>query len=244
MAHTNRIRILVLHDDPVARAGIAAAFQNYHDLEVVHADDQPADTSKITVAPSMHSADVVVTNYETGVALTGHESRRGSTGSPWKIVILTARDREWEIRSAIERGVRGYMLAGCGLDELAHGVRAVHWGARHLSPQAAQRLADSVSGESLTGREEEVLRLVVEGLGNKAIARRLSIAVGTVKSHLKGVFDKLGVESRTQAICSAARRGLLQDIPANPVSNGVSAMNHGGSSSSAPQMSRSQSQQW
>ena len=68
MAHTNRIRILVLHDDPVARAGIEAAFQNYHDLEVVNADDGPANTSEITVAPSMHSADVVVTNYETGVA--------------------------------------------------------------------------------------------------------------------------------------------------------------------------------
>lgn len=227
MAHTNRIRVLVLHDDPVARAGLAAAFQAYDDLEVVNAENRSADTSEVTVAPLMHLADVVVTSYETGVALTGHESRRGSTGRLCKIVILTARDREWEIRSAIERGVRGYLLVGCGLDELANGVRAVHLGARHLSPQVARRLADSVSGETLTGREEEVLRLVVEGLGNKAIARRLTIAVGTVKSHLKGVFDKLGVESRTQAICSTARRGLLQDIPPNPVSKSASAMRLG-----------------
>ena len=244
MAHANRIRILVLHDDPIARAGLAAAFQKYHDLEIVNADDDLAEASEIRSTPSTHLADVVVTSYESGVALTGRDSRRGSTGSPCKIIILTARDREWEIRSAIERGVRGYMLVGCGLDELADGVRAVHWGARHLSPQVAQRLADSVSGETLTGREEEVLRLVVEGLGNKAIARRLVIAVGTVKSHLKGVFDKLGVESRTQAICSAVRRGLLQDVPASPAHTGASAMNGGGGSSSASQMSRSQSQQW
>ena len=63
----------------------------------------------------------------------------------------------------------------------------------------------------MTARESEVLRLVVEGVGNKSIARRLTIAVGTVKSHLKAIFGKLSVESRTQAIAVAERRGLLMD---------------------------------
>ena len=77
----------------------------------------------------------------------------------------------------------------------------------------AQRLGDSLSGEALTSREEEVLRLVVDGLCNKSIARCLDISVGTVKSHLKGIFDKLNVKSRTQALCAAERRGLLGPLP-------------------------------
>ena len=66
MAHANRIRILVLHDDPIARAGLAAAFRKYHDLEIVNADDELAEASEIRSAPSTHLADVVVTSYESG----------------------------------------------------------------------------------------------------------------------------------------------------------------------------------
>ena len=123
--------------------------------------------------------------------------------------------------------MRGYLLVGCSLDDLAAGVRAVHRGARHLSPQVAARLAESISIEPLTAREEEVLRLVVEGLCNKAIGRRLGIAVGTVKSHLKSTFDKLNVESRTQAVAVVERRGLLrqslEDGPANSQAERASA---------------------
>ncbi len=106
-------------------------------------------------------------------------------------------------------GVRGYFLVGCTVDELAAGIRTAHRGAFHLSPQIASRLADSILFEALTAREEQVLRLVVEGHCNKAIGRQLGIAVGTVKSHLKSTFDKLRVESRTQAIVAVERRGLL-----------------------------------
>jgi DNA-binding NarL/FixJ family response regulator len=127
-----------------------------------------------------------------------------------KVLVIAGIDREWEIRSALERGVRGYLLVGCSLEELMEGVRVVHRGARYLSPQVATRLAESISLEPLTSREEEVLRLVVEGLCNKAVGRRLGIAVGTVKSHLKSTFDKLKVESRTQAIAVVERRGLLR----------------------------------
>ncbi|MEO9063630.1 MAG: LuxR C-terminal-related transcriptional regulator [Burkholderiaceae bacterium] len=73
-----------------------------------------------------------------------------------------------------------------------------------------------MSVEPLTAREEEVLRLVVEGLCNKSIGRRLDIAVGTVKSHLKSSFDKLDVCSRTQAMAAVERRGLLREPPQRP----------------------------
>lgn len=84
-------------------------------------------------------------------------------------------------------------------------------GARALSRRIAQQLAESMTGSQLTSREMEILKLVVDGMGNKLIARRLGIAVGTVKSHMKSIFDKLDVESRTQAIAVSIRRGLLSE---------------------------------
>lgn len=198
MHFDDRIQIRVVHADPIAQAGLAAAFSRYPDLEVRDGPPRPELD---------RCAQVVVADYANGVALASRYARDFS--SSLKVVVIAGIDREWEIRTALERGVRGYLLGGGPLDELAAGVRAVHRGARHLSPHVAARLAESVSREALTAREEEVLRLVVEGLSNKAIATRLGIAVGTVKSHLKPIFDKLQVQSRTQAVSMVERRGLL-----------------------------------
>jgi DNA-binding NarL/FixJ family response regulator len=186
----DRIGIRVEHGDPVAHEGLSAALGRYPDLEV-RDDHSPVD--------------VAVTDYSRGVELAA----RAPAPSP-KVLIVAGIDREWEIRSAMECGVRGYVLVGCALAELVAGVRAVYRGARYLSPQVAARLAESMCGQALTAREEEVMRLVVEGLGNKAIGRQLGIAEGTVKSHLKAAFEKLNVRSRTQAVAAVERRGLLR----------------------------------
>ena len=199
MSLTRRIRILVLHRDPVAHVGLSVAFNNRADFEVCAASNSALP----------YAADVVIADYSQGVALAETIAGRPSRTMGPKVVVIAGIDREWEIRSALERGVRGYLLVGCSLEELVEGVRVVHRGARYLSPQVATRLAESISLEPLTSREEEVLRLVVEGLCNKAVGRQLGIAVGTVKSHLKSAFDKLKVQSRTQAIAVVERRGLL-----------------------------------
>lgn len=208
MSFTHCIRILVLHDDPVTRAGLEAAFGNFSDFEVQKPPHPEPDPSP-SADPGQCSAQVVVADHPNGVALATRIARQGNPPGCPRVVIIAGMDREWEIRSALESGVRGYLLVGCAVDELAASVRTVHRGAFHLSPPIASRLADSISFEALTSREEQVLRLVVEGLCNKAIGRQLGIAVGTVKSHLKSTFDKLHVESRTQAIVAVERRGLL-----------------------------------
>jgi DNA-binding NarL/FixJ family response regulator len=209
MSTDHRIRLLVIHNDPLVQAGLTVALHQYPDLEVQNGWD-PLAGQPSPVRPQPHlRVDVVVADYANGVALAMGDVHAENPTVP-KVVVVAGIDREWEIRSAMERGVRGYLLVGCGLDELAAGVRAVHRGARYLSPQVAARLAESTLIEALTARESEVLRLVVEGLCNKAIGRRLGIAVGTVKSHLKSAFDKLNVESRTQAVAAVERRGLLQ----------------------------------
>lgn len=206
MTYYSAIRVLILHADPVAREGLASAFGRCTELSLVDID---ADASHLSWQPDAFGADVVVADHGNALAYLRRPAARPALRG--KVLVIASACREWEIRSALESGARGYVVVGCGLDELVTGVRAVHRGERFLSPQIALRMAEILTCEPLTSREEEVLRLLVEGLGNKLIARRLGIAVGTVKSHLKGIFDKLQVQSRTQAICAAERRGLLRE---------------------------------
>lgn len=223
MGYAQRIRVFLLHDDPIAHAGLSAALSRYPDIEIVNPDVD------FDLSPTRGNSDVVLADYTNGIDLAQPGPRRAMTEGEPRILIIAASVREWEVRCALARGVLGYVLAGGGLDELAAAIRAVRLGMRHLSPQVAQNLADCLSGDPLTFRETQVLRLVVEGLPNKAIARKLDIAVGTVKSHLKGVFDKLNVDSRTQAICAAERRGLLcEESPSSrrSIARGPQAQEH------------------
>lgn len=218
------IKVLVRHADPVSRVGLVSTFRDCTDFVVLDDDDGAADRPTPR-PPAQPCADVIVADYESALALVGSTSAGTHFGAnagarpathtrsrpAEKVLVLSGSSREWEIRSALASGVHGILLVGCALDELAHAVRTVHRGQRYLSPPVASRLAETLALEPLTAREEEVLRLLVEGLGNKSIARRLDIAVGTVKSHLKGIFEKLQVSSRTQAIHVAGRRGLLRE---------------------------------
>ena len=205
MPPSEPIRVLVFHDDPLTRIGLVAALGSFTDI-------QPAISDLSRFDPLRSEAlfvDVLVADYSNGIGLAECFTRLSAARIRPKIMIVTANDAEWEIRYAMERNIGGYLLAGCPLDHLAIGVRTVHQGARYFSPGVTQRLAESLSAEPLTSREEAVLQLVVDGLCNKAIASRLGVAVGTVKTHLRTIFDKLEVETRTQAVIVVARRGLL-----------------------------------
>jgi two-component system NarL family response regulator len=191
------IRILVTHSDPVAHAGLTSALNAYADFEVEDYRESEA----------LFESDVIAANFDLGMAIL---SSARSLGRSVKVLIVTNNDRECDIRRALKQGARGYVLQGCSLDELAAAVREAVAGGVHLGASIAQRLAESIYGDPLTAREEEVLGHVVEGLCNKEIARELDLAVGTVKSHLRAVYAKLDVKSRTHAVAVARRRGLLQ----------------------------------
>ena len=202
----DRIRILIVHDDPIVEAGLSSGLRRYADFDARERDS----THKVQAIRAPSPPDVVVADYEHGVCLAADARCSPVHDKGPRVVIVGGVDREWEIKSALGCGVRGYMLVGCSIDELAHAVRTVYRGMRCFSPCVTERLAESLSLEALTTREEDVLCLVAEGLGNKAISRRLEIAVGTVKSHLKAAFEKLDVRSRTQAVAAVERRGLLR----------------------------------
>jgi len=206
MLRTQTVRVLILHQDPLISAGIATALRKNADLEVVETEpDAHAGT-----LPSWR-IDVVVADYDTALEIVSNDRLeafpRGT--APINVLIVTRCESEWQIRYALERGIRGYLLLGCTHEELAEAVRVLHRGSRHLSAVVAQRVADSLAFEMPTVRELDVLRLLARGHGNKAIALKLNIAVGTVKSHVKAILQKLDAATRTEAAAVADRRGLL-----------------------------------
>jgi len=195
-----RLNVLVRHAEPLLAVGLVAALRQQPDFEVlVHGVDDLA---------ACEAVDVVVADYEAGLELAAEGPRHA------RVMVVTLNSREQEIRVALQGGVHGYLLLGCGLDELAAGVRTVGLGSRYLCLAAAQRIAESMTREALTAREDDVLRLLALGHGNKAIARELGIAIGTVKAHMKGIMQKLDAASRTEAASIAVRRGLLE-LPAH-----------------------------
>jgi DNA-binding NarL/FixJ family response regulator len=188
------INILVEHDDALLQAGLAALLAPMSDLKLLRDEGM--------------SVDVIITDYNAGLRRL---RQLGDRIAGPRIVVLTRRDSEIDIRCALSQGVDGYMIIGCSVDGIADAVRAVHQGLRHLDPMAAHRIAESMFHEQLTGRETQVLQLVATGCANKVIAARLQIGVGTVKTHMRSLLDKLDVASRTEAAAVAQRRGLLRE---------------------------------
>ena len=198
--HLQPIRALVCHNDPLLAAGINAALVAALGIDVALASDHA----------SFPDAEVVVCDYESGMAWAHHRRFRssGARHGPG-VVIVTWRASEADVRLALQSGISGYLLSNCGLNELVDAVRNVGRGSPYLGEVAASLVAKSLTRTPLTTRESEILRLIASGMPNKLIASQLNIALGTVKAHARTILDKLDARSRTQATVIAAERGLL-----------------------------------
>jgi DNA-binding NarL/FixJ family response regulator len=192
------VSVMILCADSVIAAGLAKVLHECAGFQVVPGA-APGDF--IGDSPP---ADVVLTDYETALRVL-------ECAPQWakNVVIFTNYDSEAKICRALESGVGGYLLYGVGLPELFEGIRSVREGRVALSPLAAARITNRIRGEALTTREKSVLEQLMLGLSNKAIARTLNLSVGTVKSHVKSILEKLDAGSRTAAVITAQRRGLL-----------------------------------
>jgi len=128
-----------------------------------------------------------------------------------KIIILTTFDMDEDIQQALKAGAKSYLLKDIDADDLVQTMREVMSGKISISATVAAKLAERLTQLQLTAREHAVLKLVTEqSMPNKLIADQLGISEATVKTHLTNLFEKLGVNSRTEAIAVAARRGLVQ----------------------------------
>lgn len=206
------MRVLIVDDHPMVRQGLCAFLELADDLKVVgQAADLPsaaADARRLE--PDVVLLDLVVPGARGATAVAALRAACPAA----RILVLTSFGEPERVREALQAGAAGYLLKTVDPEDLLAAVRQVAGGRSVLDPEALRAVTRPTSrrlptGEALTGREQEVLRLISEGLGNKAIAQRLRIAEKTVKVHVGHIYGKLGVEGRAQALVLAARMGLV-----------------------------------
>jgi len=224
------IRLLVVDDHPVVRAGMIAMLSEEPGLDVVGQAGNGAEALALVPRlqpdvvlmdlrmPVMDGVEATrrITELRDEAADQGNQARgtESSARTGPHVLVLTTYDTDADIVTAVEAGARGYLLKDTPPAMLADAIRRAARGETVLAPAVAARLADRLRQPTtpvveLTARESEVLALVAEGLSNNEIGLRLFIGEATVKTHLLRTFAKLEVNDRTAAVTTAYRLGLL-----------------------------------
>ncbi|MCZ4511433.1 response regulator transcription factor [Streptomyces sp. ActVer] len=220
------LRVLVVDDQGVVRAGFAAMIDAEEDMTVVGeaADGAAAVRLAEELAPDVVVMDVRMPELD-GIAatriITGHQD------AP-RVLVLTTFDLDSYVFDALRAGASGFLLKDVHPAELLHGIRVVATGESVLAPSATRRLIGHYASgagtgtrsdtgprelDSLTGSQRNVLTLVASGLNNSEIAEELGITVGTVKSHVNALLRKLGLRDRVQVTILAYDLGLARPNP-------------------------------
>jgi DNA-binding NarL/FixJ family response regulator len=207
------IRVLIADDHGVIRDGLSRLIAGFDDMEVagVVADGREAVQRARETSPDVVLMDLDMPHVD-GIEAT----RRITAECPDSaVLVLTSFSDRPRILGAMEAGARGYLLKDASADAVAEGIRAAARDEAPLDPRAARTILAAHSEpdplDGFSDREREVLGLLVEGLPNKLIARRLEISEKTVKAHLTRIFREMDVTDRTQAALWAERHGLGAD---------------------------------
>lgn len=187
------VHVHIRHPEAIVSAGLSTLLVNCPDARL--ADQPPGRRGGV---------DVVLTDYADAMNRLPGAIERGE-----RIMIISEREREWDVRAAIAAGVHGYVPQRCEVAELHAALRALGQGQRYFNKELLACATQNLAAGALTSREGEVLELLALGSSNKRIAITLDIGVGTVKSHVKSLFCKLGATARTHAVVLATQRGLV-----------------------------------
>jgi len=210
--------MLLVDDHALFRRGLISLLSTQKDMEVVGeaADGLEALEKTRELMPDIILMDITMPNCD------GLEATRLILDEmPYvKIVMLTVSEEEGNLYEAVKSGAKGYLLKNLEPDLLYGLIRSVAAGEAALSPVMASKILQEYAGQRVgaqeelgrgqrtTAREEEILNLVVEGLGNKEIAQRLCISESTVRNHLHNILEKLQLQNRVQLAIYASRRGI------------------------------------
>jgi DNA-binding NarL/FixJ family response regulator len=205
---TDKIRVLIADDHVTVLEGLAAIIGRQPDMMVVA---EAADGQEAVDLWTEHHPDVTLLDLRMptldGVGVIENIRKQDASA---RVIVLTTYDSDTEILRAIRAGTKAYLLKDARREELLDCIRRVNRGETCIPASLAEKLAAGLSSESLTGRELNVLELLAQGRSNKEIGVNLYISETTVKSHLRSIFRKLNVLSRTEAITVASRRGLIR----------------------------------
>jgi DNA-binding NarL/FixJ family response regulator len=205
---TDKIRVLIADDHVTVLEGLAAIIGRQPDMMVVA---EAADGQEAVDLWTEHHPDVTLLDLRMptldGVGVIENIRKQDASA---RVIVLTTYDSDTEILRAIKAGTKAYLLKDARREELLDCIRRVNRGETCIPASLVEKLAAGLSSESLTGRELNVLELLAQGKSNKEIGVNLYISETTVKSHLRSIFRKLNVLSRTEAITVASRRGLIR----------------------------------
>lgn len=220
------IRVVVVDDQPLVRAGIVMLVNAEDDIAVVA---EAADGAEALDQVREHRPDVILMDVRMpgtdGVAATRAVVEEGLTaqnGQPIGVIILTTYHIDESVYAALRAGASGFLLKDAAPAEIVNAIRSVVGGEAWLDPAVARRLIDEFAARpephtptpaemaQLTPREREVLSLMARGLSNADVAVELFISEATVKTHLARVMMKLGVREKAQAVAAAYQTGLVQ----------------------------------
>lgn len=216
---TNKLRILIVDDHQIIRDGLKRLINAEADMEVVGeaGDGQMAWQQAKELQPDVVLMDVSMPKLNGAKATERLKKDCPET----KVLALTAHEDKGYIGQMLQAGASGYVLKIAAAEELIKAIRVVVAGGAYLDPAVADKVVSnyirqkstkqSARSGALTGREEEVLRLVAQGYINKEIAASLDISVKTVESHKTNFMEKLGLHSRAEIVRYALGQGWLQD---------------------------------
>ncbi|MFI0357232.1 response regulator [Actinomadura sp. 9N407] len=215
------IKVLVVDDQTIVRAGFAALLDAQPDISVA---GEAGDGREAVRLAEAERPDVVVMDIRMP-GMDGIEATRQILAKPWadgvRVLVLTTFDVDEYVYEALAVGASGFLLKDATADELVSAVRVVARGDSLLAPQVTGRLIREFTKQrrnrpqapselaTLTARESEVLVLIAGGLSNGEIARRLVVSEHTVKTHVARVFTKLGLRDRAQAVMLAYESGVV-----------------------------------
>jgi DNA-binding NarL/FixJ family response regulator len=208
------IRVLLVDDHSVVRQGLRMFLDLDPELEVVGEAGNGSEGVRLAreLQPDVVLMDMLMPVMD-GVTATGLIRQELPD---IEVIALTSVLDDSSVFGAVRAGAIGYLLKDTEADELNRAIKAAAAGQVQLSPAAAARLVREVrtpeNPETLTDRENDVLKLIARGMSNKEIARELGIGEKTVKTHVSNILGKMGVLSRTQAALQAIRMGLVPGL--------------------------------
>jgi DNA-binding NarL/FixJ family response regulator len=215
------MRVLVADDHSLFRDGIISLLEAVG-FEVVGqaGDGQAAVEAALRLRPDLVLLDITMPQLSGLEALRLIKRELPET----QVVMLTVSHDDADLSEAVESGALGYLLKNLSADQFFEMLDGLQRGEAAMTRQTTTRLIKGLADlppqraepvESLTEREIELLRLVAEGMTNKAITQTLSISENTVKYHIRNILQKLGVQNRTEAVTHAIRAGLLDPDPSH-----------------------------